>query len=304
MIHSKLPLLAFTLAAFATASAADSEVPRLPASTSSATSLGAMSFPSAPGLVENRPADETGRPQWTSHRRFTTTRVYIQKAPWEVGYEQWYRVRQNRDHTVENLFQHEIEIGLPGRMQLDVYENWVSDGNRRAHHSNVAFELRFAFADWGKLPLNPTLYAEYKLADSHYGPDVYEFKLLFGDAITPRLHWALNGAFEQEIGGERATEFAIQGGISYTVIDGRLGVGIELQYKDESVAGGRGDAERKFLIGPSVQWRPTPNTHLDFVAQWGTNRDAQNFEGFVVFGIDFGRIGGESHYEPTAGRSR
>ena len=303
MIHSKLPILALTLAALATASAADSEVTRLPTVTSSATSLGVMSFSTAPGLVENRPADETGRPQWTSHRRFTTTRVYLQQAPWEVGYEQWYRVRQNRDHSVENLFQHEIEIGLPGRMQLDVYENWVADGSRRAHHDNVAFELRFAFADWGKIPLNPTLYAEYKLADSHYGPDVYEFKLLLGDAITPRLHWALNGAFEQEIGGERATEFAIQGGFSYSVIDGKLGVGIEMQYKDESVAGGRGDSLRRFLIGPSIQWRPTPNTHLDFVAQWGTNRDAQNFEGFVVFGIDFGRIGGEAHYQPTAGRS-
>lgn len=302
MIHSKLRFLALTLAAFATASAADSEVTRLPAATSSATSLGAMSFQTSPGLAENRPADETGRPEWTSHRRFTTTRVYLQKAPWEIGYEQWYRIRQNRDHSVENLFQHEIEIGLPGRMQLDIYENWVADGSRRAHHDNVAFELRFAFADWGKIPGNPTLYAEYKLADSHYGPDVYEFKLLLGDAITARLHWALNGAFEQEIGGERATEFAIQGGISYTVIDGKLGVGIELQYKDESVAGGRGDAERKFLIGPSIQWRPTPRTHLDFVAQWGTNRDAQNFEGFVVFGIDFGRIGGEAHYQPTVGR--
>ena len=77
MIHSKLPILALTLAAFAAASAADSEVTRLPTVTSSATSLGLISFPTSPALAENRPADETGRPQWTSHRRFTTTRVYI-----------------------------------------------------------------------------------------------------------------------------------------------------------------------------------------------------------------------------------
>ena len=297
MIHSKLPLLVLALTAFTAAHAAERDL------TPPATE---MSFSTGLGLAEARPADETGRPEWTSHRRFTTTRVYLQKAPWEVGYEQWYRIRENRDHTVENLFQHELEIGLPGRMQLDIYENWVADENRHAHHENVAFELRFAFADWGKLPANPTLYAEYKLANSHYGPDVYEFKLLLGDAITRRLHWALNGAFEQEIGGERATEFAIQGGLSYSVIDGKLGVGLELQYKDESVAGGRGDAERKFLIGPSIQWRPTPRTHLDLVAQWGTNRDAQNFEGFVVFGIDFGKISGgsERSYQPVSARSR
>ena len=254
---------------------------------------------------EDQPADETRRPEWTSARRFTTTRVYLQQAPWEVGVEQWWRVRQNRDHTVENLFQSEIEIGLPHRMQLDVYENWVADGHRRAHHDNVAFELRFAFADWGKIPLNPTLYAEYKLADAHYGPDVYEFKILLGSTIAPRLHWALNAAFEQETGGERATEFAVQGGLSYSVIDGKLGVGLEAQYKNESVAGGRGDALNRFLIGPSVQWRPTPRTHLDFVAQWGTNRDAQNFEGFVVFGVDLGKIGGrDGGYTPVSARSR
>ena len=297
MIHSKLPILAITLAAFTAAHAAERDL------TPPATE---MSFSTGLGLAEERPADATGRPEWTSHRRFTTTRVYLQKAPWEFGYEQWYRIRDNRDHTVENLFQHELEIGLPGRMQLDIYENWVADENRHAHHENVAFELRFAFADWGKIPANPTLYAEYKLANSHYGPDVYEFKVLLGDAITPRLHWALNGAFEQEIGGERATEFAIQGGLSYSVIDDKLGVGLELQYKDESVAGGRGDSLRRFLIGPSIQWRPTPRTHLDLVAQWGTNRDVQNFEGFVVFGIDFGKIGGVSGrgYQPVSARSR
>ena len=41
----------------------------------------------ATGLLENEPADESGRPEWTSARRFSTTRVYIQKAPWEVGFD-------------------------------------------------------------------------------------------------------------------------------------------------------------------------------------------------------------------------
>lgn len=257
------------------------------------------------GLRENDPVDETGRPGWTSHRRFTTTRVYLQQAPWEVGVEQWWRVRDNRDHTVENLFQEEIEIGLPGRLQLDIYENWVADQDRRAHHDDVAFELRFALADWGKIPLNPTFYAEYKVADGHYGPDVYEFKILLGTDLARRVHWAINVAFEQEIGGERATEVAVQTGVSYTVLDDKLGVGLEAQYKNESVSGARGDALNRFLIGPSVQWRPTARTHLDLVAQWGVNRDAQNFEGFAVFGVDFGKIGaGEQHdYAPVSARS-
>lgn len=298
MIHFRLPMLVLALATLTTASAADPAITRLPTVTSASTSL---------GLAEDRPADESGRPAWTSHRRFTTTRVYVQKAPWEIGMEQWWRVRDKRDGTVEHKFQEEISIGLPYRGQLDIYVDWYADGDSRAHYSDTAFELRFALADWGKIPGNPTIYAEYKIVDDDAGPDVYEFKLLFGDAIAPRVHWGLNFAFEQETGGERATEFAVQGGLSYSVIDDKLGIGIEMQYKDESVAGARGDAERKFLIGPSLQWKPTPNTHLDLVAQWGTNRDAVNFEGFVVFGIEFGRIGGggsEHGYSPISGRSR
>ena len=117
------------------------------------------------GPRENRPADATGRPEWTSARRFSTTRVYIQKAPWEIGVEQWWRVRDKRDGTVQHKFQEEIELGLPYRMQLDIYVDWFADGDSRARYADTAFELRWAPADWGKIPLNPALYAEYKIVD-------------------------------------------------------------------------------------------------------------------------------------------
>ena len=255
------------------------------------------------GPAEEQPADETGRPNWTSHRRFGTTRVYIQKAPWEIGIEQWWRVRDNRDGTVQHKFQEEIEIGLPFRMQLDIYGDWFADGDSRAQYGDTAFELRWAMADWGRIPLNPTLYAEYKVAADGEDPDVYEFKLLLGEQLAPRLHWGLNVAFEVEMAHDRTREWQVSQGLSYSVIDDVFGVGIEMKWVNESVRLGRGDAENKFLIGPSVQWRPTHNTHIDLVALWGTNRDAQNFEGFVIFGIDLGKIGGESHYAPASVRS-
>jgi hypothetical protein len=141
------------------------------------------------------------------------------------------------------------------------------------------------------------------VVDPANGPDVYEFKLLLGQQLAPRLHWGLNVAYEQEIGGARTTEWQVNQGISYSVIDGVLGVGVEMKYVDESERGSRGKPERKFLIGPSVQIRPTKNTHLDLVATWGTNEDAQNFEGFIVFGYEFGKVTGERHYEPTSLRS-
>jgi hypothetical protein len=252
-------------------------------------------------LNEEQPIGESGRPAWTSARRFSTTRVYIQKEPWEVGFEQWWRMRDKKDGTTENKFQEEIEIGLPYRMQLDIYVDWFADEHRRAWYSDTVFELRFAFADWGKLWLNPAIYAEYKVVDKDVGPDVYELKLLLGEQLAPRLHWGLNVVYEQETGGERATEWQVSQGLSYTVVDEVLSVGVEMKYVHETVEGARGEPEHKFLIGPSVQIRPTPRTHLDVVALWGTTEDSPYLEGYVIFGIDFG--GGESRYKPSSTRS-
>ncbi len=43
----------------------------------------------ASGLREEQPTCASyGNPEWTQHRRFSTTRVFIQKNPWEVGIEQ------------------------------------------------------------------------------------------------------------------------------------------------------------------------------------------------------------------------
>jgi hypothetical protein len=197
-------------------------------------------------------------------------------------------------------FQEEIEIGLPYRLQLDIYEKWVVDERKRAHHDECSFEIRWAPANWGKLPLNPTLYTEYAVVD--HGPNVLEGKLLLGEQLAPRLHWGLNVIFEKELGGESASEFAVSQGFSYTCIDEVLSIGVEMEYRRETVRGGRDNPEEQFLIGPSVQLRPTRRTHLDLVALIGTTRESPNLEAFIIFGIDFGKIGGGDSrgYTPTS----
>lgn len=247
------------------------------------------------------------QPEWTSARRFSTTRVYIQKDPWEVGFEQWWRVRHYRDGTTKHLFTEEIEIGLPNRMQLDIYWDWAHEKGETSH-KDVAFELRWALADWGVIPLNPTLYGEYKITDPKFGGDVFEVKLLLGDEIAKGLHWGLNLAYEREIGGELANEFAVAQGLSYTIIDQVLSAGLEMQFKYENVAGERNNGEHKFQIGPSVQWRPTKNTHIDIVGLFGCTNDSPRFEGFLIFGFDFGggehAGGGKNVLAPSPGDSR
>ncbi len=113
-------------------------------------------------LQEERPVGETGRPEWTSARRFSTTRVYLQQDPWEVGVGAWWRYRNKRDNSSISRLTGEIEIGLPYRFQLDFYYDMAVDGDSRSRTEDFAAEVRYALADWGKIPLNPTLYAEYK----------------------------------------------------------------------------------------------------------------------------------------------
>ena len=239
-------------------------------------------------LSEESATGPTGRPEWTSARRFPGTRVYIQQTPWNYGIESWWRIKHHRDGTISHRLLEELEIGLPGRLQLDLYNDIEGDNRGAFHYQSFNVELRWAVADWGRIWGNPTVYAEYKFADKHWGPDVYEFKLLLGDRLAPRWHWGVNFVWEAETGGEREQEFQVTGGLSYSVVDGRLGVGVEMFYDRDSVKGARGNADDLFAIGPSVQWRITRNLHLDLSCMFGTNDATDRQIGFLVVGYEFG----------------
>ena len=259
---------------------------------------------STPGtLLEEQAVDESGRPEWTGARRFGGTRVYIQKSPWEFGIESWWRLKHHRDGTLSHRLLQEVEIGLPGRLQLDLYTDHEGDNKGRFHFQSFNVELRWAPWEWGRVWGNPTVYAEYKFADKHWGPDVYEFKLLLGDQLAPRWHWGVNFVWEAEVGGAREQEFPVTGGLSYTVVDGKLGVGVEAFYDRDSVKGARGSAVDIFAVGPSIQWRVTKNIHVDLNCMFGTNRDSERQIGYLIIGYDFGP--GESKkkgYTPISGQ--
>ena len=244
------------------------------------------------------------QPEWTFHRRFPTTRVYLQKEPWEMGFEQWWRGRFLRDGRQAHKFQTEFEIGLPHRFQFDLYEKYTSDARGRMRHLGVSPELRWAPADWGVIPLNPTIYAEWQFTDKSRGPDVYEIKLLLGEQLAPRWHWGVNFIYEQEVGGGRATEMTWSQGVSHTLIDQRLSAGLEMRFAHETANGSRGQPEITYMLGPSVQWRPWSRFHLDLVPLFGITRDAPKMEAFVVFSFDLGTLKGSSRYTPTSLRGQ
>ena len=271
-------------------------VTRLPEVTSTA---------AAPVPTEETPVGVTQRPEWTSARRFPGTRVYLQQEPWEVGLESWWRFKNHRDGTITHRLLEEVEIGLPCRMQLDLYNDIEGDQHGRFHDQSFNVELRWALADWGKIWGNPTLYAEYKFADRDWGLDVYEMKVLLGDQFAKRFHWGVNFVWEAETGADREQEFQITGGLSYSLVENRIGIGVECLYDHDTLKTTRGHAAEQFNIGPSVQFRLTERLHVDLSCMFGVNRDSDRQIGFVVIGYELGRIGGpgEQRYTPVSGRA-
>src|SRR5437762_6573365 len=124
----------------------------------------------------------------------------------------------------------EVEIGLPYRFNV-AFENNVQHFDGDTQDASFSVEGRYAFADWGKIPLNPTIFAEYKFGlgnilhdegaptPSHkFGPDgfekdedtpdAYEFRLLLSEDFFDKIEWALNAFFEQELApGDRGREW-------------------------------------------------------------------------------------------------
>src|SRR5581483_1118247 len=248
-----LPALC-SLALYGTLAAEDRFAPVL-------TDLGTGQSLAYPTLRAGHPRDESlvgsnQQPEWTTARRFSTTRIYV-IAPWQVEFEQWWKAKFPRHgEPASHLFQSEVEIGLPYRFQLDFYENVTADERHRFRHDGNQIEARWALADWGKIPLNPTIYGEWKFNENE--ADAYELKLLLAEELGPRWHWGFNLFYEQQIGDERQTEMGFSQAISYTVIDEKFSVGLEMNFEHTTAAGSRGDPEVEFLIGPSLQFRPTP----------------------------------------------
>jgi hypothetical protein len=135
--------------------------------------------------------------------------------------------RPDHDFTIET------EFGLPYRinvaMETDIEHYGSEDGTQLRSFS---LEGRYAFADWDKIPLNPTIFAEYKFGGgrilhdegaptpghkfgpggfdtSQETPDAGEMRLLLSEDFFDKIEWAMNTFFEQEMEGDRGREWGI-----------------------------------------------------------------------------------------------
>lgn len=239
-------------------------------------------------VSEYREEDLVGpyrQPEWTKFRRFPTTRVYVQPAG-HIGVEFWMRPTLPRHGPAEIQTQYEIEFGLPGRFQLDIYlvrEEVGNDGP--ASSDGQKLEVRWALADWDEIPWNPTIYVEVESNDSV--ADVLETKLLFGDELAPSWHWGANLVFERQLGGDLENNHELTFGLSHTLEDQRLSLGGELKTQFVNSHADRNEFDEVLLLGPSLQYRPTANMHMDFATLVGIGHDSPEAQGFFVIGYEF-----------------
>jgi hypothetical protein len=243
----------------------------------------------APLNEEDRIGDYA-QPRWTTHRRFGETRIYVIPRGM-VDFEYWLIPDTPKDGLTDFKTQYEVEFGLPGRFQLDLYAVGHKEGTKDESFgiTEQKAELRWAFADWGKIWGNPTLYAEWNQVSN--APDHVEFKLLLGGQITSGWHWGSNLVWEHEIAGPQENSNEWTTGISYSARDSKVGVGIETQLAlvntiDEATRV-RGAFEKEFLIGPSIQFRPLPQLHIDIAPLFGVTPDSSRAKTFVVVGWEF-----------------
>jgi len=237
-------------------------------------------------LREEDPIGPYAQPRWTATRRFPTTRVYVVPEG-KMEFEYWLRTTFEKDGTTAYRDLYEVEFGLPNRFQFDVYLRTDQSSESGEIFTSQQLELRYALADWGKLPGNPTLYMEWIRHDDDMEPDQVEPKILFGGELCPRWHWGLNFVGEFETGGELEREYSVRSGISYSAIDSKMAIGAECQASFTDTKDDRGDYENSVVVGPSIQYHPYPQMTLNAAPLFGVTDDSPTAQVWFNCGWEF-----------------
>ena len=248
----------------------------------------------------------------------------------------------NAHGPTDHFFTQEIEVGLPYRFGVAI-ENEVEFAQGDASNRAFSIEARWALADWDKIPLNPTLFAEYKfgtgkilheegpeeqkMMEEDMGeepppdeeemmreagarpdqPDAYEFRLLLSEEIAKDVEWSFNAFLENETSGDRGREWGFAQSIQTPLFlpHERFKAGVEMQYKNFTVKDTRGDPVHSFVIGPSFSYKPTARMRFDVSPLFGVTHDSPDVQLFAIFSYVFGGGGGELGAEaPASTRNR
>ncbi|MCB9916120.1 MAG: hypothetical protein H6828_13410 [Planctomycetes bacterium] len=238
-----------------------------------------------PQLVEEDLIGDYGQPRWTARRLFPSTRVYVRPAG-QIEFEHWTRIKVPKEGRSTTETSYELELGLPHRFQFDLYYVTEQDGSQGdLDVSEQKYELRYAFADWGELWMNPTGYVEYVSRGGK--SDKVELKLLLGDEVAPGWHFGTNLVWEHELGDSLENEYGITAGLAHTMIDQKLSLGAEMKLAFLDEHSDRGNYAKELEVGPSLQYRPVPQMHLDVAPLIGIGADSRRADIYIVWGWEF-----------------
>ncbi len=269
-----------------------------------------------------------GAPPAFSRSRFSNlTNAYV-LPPWAVYTGLIYQGDALHFNRPDHMFTQEVEVGLPCRFGVAV-ENSIETFRGNSQERSFSIEARYALADWNKIPLNPTLFAEWKfgLGDILHDegppaplakgeaqdfidernplPDAFELRLLLSQDFSEEVEWALNAFFEQEVTGDRGREYGFAQSVTIPILlpEERLKAGLEMQLTLFTDKGIRDMPSSRFVVGPTIAWKPTRNTRIDVSPLFGLTSDSPRASVFVVFSMLFG--GGSHEAEaPASTRNR
>ncbi len=271
-----------------------------------------------------------GAPESFSRGRFSPTVTAYVLPPGAFSAALIYQGTALRFNRPDHMLTQEVEVGLPYRFGLAV-ENSVEGFRGRWQERTFSVEARYALAAWNKIPLNPTIFAEWKfglgnvlhdegppeplppgeaiafLNELRPLPDAYEVRLLLSQDFGNKVEWALNGFFEQEVGGDRGREYGFAQSVMVPVLLPReqLKVGAEMLFTTFTDKGIRDMPSYRCVIGPSVSWKLSRNTRFDVSPLFGVTGDSPRASVFVVFSMLFGGGSGGGEAEaPASTRNR
>ena len=287
-----------------------------------------VTAPEVPSAFEEVPSAYGAPPEFSRSRFSNAVNAYV-LPPWAFFFGELFEGQGFRHGPPDYLFTQEIEMGLPYRFNVAAeaqFERFNGGGGART----VSLEARWALADWNKIPLNPTLFAEYKFGvgtirheevpppmgeggeeeEEEEGgppkvPDAYEVRLLLAQDFGEHVEWAMNWFFEKENTGDRGREWGFSQAAMVPILlpNERLRVGVEMEYKNTTVKDTRGDPLHSFTIGPTVAWKPTAQTRLDISPLFGCTAGAPVADVFVAFSWLFGGERAEAE-APVSSRFR
>ena len=269
-------------------------------------------------------ASAYGAPGGLSRSRFAPLTTAYVLPPWTFYFGTIYEGDAFRHGPPDHLFTEEVELGLPHRFGVAA-ETEFERFNGGSGFQTISIEGRYALADWNKIPLNPTLFAEYKFGvgtirheegpppppgEEESGPpkvpDAYEFRLLLAQDFGERVEWAMNWFFEKENTGDRGREwgFAQSATVPVLLEKERLKVGVEMEYKNFTVKDTRGDPMHSFVVGPTLAYRTSHSTRFDVSTLFGCTDDSPRVQVFAIFSFLLGPGTEQGAEAPVSTRNR